>query len=158
MQYLKPRARDLAAITIVTVYVLPIIWWGISAFTPSDALLDLQPDAAPRLHPHAGQLRPHHLGAEAPFSLRGRALPDSVIVALLSTIDRAVGRTAHGLCAFVTFRGQDALLQHGDAATLRAAHCHRLSAGQRSITPLACSTRGWAWRWPMRPSTCPSPC
>ena len=36
--------RDITAIAVVALYLLPILWWGLSAFTPSDALLDVRRD------------------------------------------------------------------------------------------------------------------
>ena len=34
--------RDAAAVVVTSIYVLPILWWGMSAFTPADAMLDLR--------------------------------------------------------------------------------------------------------------------
>jgi multiple sugar transport system permease protein len=79
------RLRDFAAISVVCIYVLPIIWWGLSAFTPSDAMLDplraLTFDYKPTLDYFALTL----FGAGGTIFDSRNSLFDSLIVALLST-------------------------------------------------------------------------
>jgi multiple sugar transport system permease protein len=110
MQYLKPRARDLAAIIIVTVYVLPIVWWGISAFTPTDALLDLprmlRLDFSFTLSNFALVI----MGAEGTIFDSGQSLVDSTIVALLSTTIVLLAALPMAFAfSQMTFRGKIAL-------------------------------------------------
>jgi multiple sugar transport system permease protein len=77
--------RDVAAILVVAIYVLPIVWWGLSAFTPSDALLDvarvLSFDYTPTLDNFALTM----LGAGGTIFDSRQSLIDSIIIALLST-------------------------------------------------------------------------
>ena len=78
--------RDIAAILVVAVYVLPIVWWGLSAFTPSDALLDLARvltfDYTPTLDNFALTM----LGAGGTIFDSRQSLIDSIIIALISTV------------------------------------------------------------------------
>ena len=78
--------RDIAAILVVAVYVLPIVWWGLSAFTPSDALLDLARvltfDYTPTLDNFALTM----LGAGGTIFDSRQSLVDSIIIALISTV------------------------------------------------------------------------
>jgi multiple sugar transport system permease protein len=97
--------RDVTAILVVAVYVLPIVWWALSAFTPSDALLDLRRvltfDYAPTFDNFAVTL----LGESGTiFDSRGSLL-NSIIIALLSTVIVLVAALpmAHALSAF-TFK------------------------------------------------------
>jgi multiple sugar transport system permease protein len=98
-------ARDGAAILVVAVYVLPIVWWGLSAFTPSDALLDvtrvLTFDYKPTLNNFALTM----LGENGTIFDSRQSLLDSIIIALLSTvIVLAAGLPmAHALSSF-TFK------------------------------------------------------
>jgi multiple sugar transport system permease protein len=94
--------RDVTAILVVAVYVLPIVWWALSAFTPSDALLDLRRvltfDYAPTFDNFAVTL----LGESGTiFDSRGSLL-NSIIIALLSTVIVLVAALpmAHALSAF----------------------------------------------------------
>jgi multiple sugar transport system permease protein len=77
--------RDITAVTVVSIYVLPIIWWGLSAFTPTDALLDLHRvltfDYVPTLSNFALTI----FGAGGTIFDSRQSLVDSVIIALLST-------------------------------------------------------------------------
>jgi multiple sugar transport system permease protein len=77
--------RDIAAVFVVTVYVLPIVWWCLSAFTPADALLDLHRvltfDYTPTLSNFALTI----FGVEGTIFDSRQSLIDSVIIALLST-------------------------------------------------------------------------
>ncbi|MBL8792073.1 MAG: carbohydrate ABC transporter permease [Rhizobiales bacterium] len=85
MKNLKARARDAAALLIVTLYVLPIVWWGISAFTPADVLLDLprllRLDFSFTLSNFALVI----MGVEGTIFDSRQSLIDSSVVALLST-------------------------------------------------------------------------
>lgn len=78
--------RDVAAISVVSIYVAPILWWGLSAFTPSDALLDprraLTFDYKPTLEYFALTL----FGEGGSIYDSRDSLRDSLIVALLSTL------------------------------------------------------------------------
>jgi multiple sugar transport system permease protein len=77
--------RDIAAILVVAIYVLPIVWWGLSAFTPSDALLDvarvLTFDYKPTLDNFALTI----LGAGGTIFDSRQSLFDSIVIALMST-------------------------------------------------------------------------
>lgn len=77
--------RDLTAIAVVALYVLPIVWWALSAFTPSDVLLDLPRalsfDYALTLDNFALTL----FGAGGTIFDSRASLFDSLVVALLST-------------------------------------------------------------------------
>lgn len=77
--------RDATAIVVVAIYVMPIIWWGLSAFTPADALLDLQRvltfDYAPTLDNFALTM----LGENGTIFDSRQSLLNSIIIALLST-------------------------------------------------------------------------
>jgi multiple sugar transport system permease protein len=80
------RLRDTTAFLVVSLYVLPIIWWILSAFTPADALLNLTRaltfDYTPTLDNFALTL----FGEGGTiFDSRGSLL-DSLVVALLSTL------------------------------------------------------------------------
>ena len=81
----SPSLRDAAAILVVAIYVLPIIWWGLSAFTPADALLDLHRlltfDYTPTLDNFALTM----LGAGGTIFDSRQSLVDSIIIALIST-------------------------------------------------------------------------
>ncbi len=69
---------------VVTVNLLPIVWWGVSAFTPADALLDVRRmltfDYQPTLDNFAVTL----FGAAGSILDSRQTLIDSVVVALLS--------------------------------------------------------------------------
>ncbi len=77
--------RDIAAVLVVTVYVLPIVWWGLSAFTPADALLDVHRvltfDYTPTLSNFALTI----FGDDGTIFDSRQSLIDSIIIALLST-------------------------------------------------------------------------
>jgi multiple sugar transport system permease protein len=108
----RELVRDVLAVTVVALYVLPIIWWILSAFTPSDALLDIgrmmRLDFTPTLDNFALTI----FGAGGTIFSSGASLRDSVIVALLSTmiVLFAALPMAHALSVF-RFRGQHALLR-----------------------------------------------
>ena len=97
--------RDVVAILVVAIYVLPIIWWGLSAFTPSDALLDvvrvLTFDYTPTLENFALTM----LGAGGTIFDSRQSLIDSIIIGLLSTaiVLTAALPMAYALSSF-TFR------------------------------------------------------
>jgi multiple sugar transport system permease protein len=80
------RARDVSAVLLVSLYVLPLLWWGLSAFTPSDALLDisrmLRFDFSPTLANFALTI----LGVEGTIFDSRQSLIDSTLVALLATV------------------------------------------------------------------------
>lgn len=78
--------RDIAAILVVAVYVLPIVWWGLSAFTPSDALLDLQRVLTFDYTPTLSNFALTMLGAGGTIFDSRQSLIDSIIIALISTV------------------------------------------------------------------------
>jgi multiple sugar transport system permease protein len=77
--------RDLTAISVVGIYVLPIIWWGLSAFTPSDALLDLKRALAFDYTPTFDYFYLTLFGEGGTIYDSRDSLLDSLVVALLST-------------------------------------------------------------------------
>ncbi len=86
---LKPwasRFRDVAAISVVAIYVLPIIWWGLSAITPSDALLDLRRALTFEYQPTFDNFALTLFGEGGTIFDSRQSLIDSLIVALLSTL------------------------------------------------------------------------
>jgi multiple sugar transport system permease protein len=105
------RFRDITAIFVVSLYVLPIVWWAMSAFTPYDALLDLRRvltlDYTPTLDHFALTL----FGAGGTIYDSRDSLVDSVVVALLSTLIAVTAALpmAYALSAFV-FRHKSRLL------------------------------------------------
>lgn len=105
-------SRDVAAIMVVTVYVLPIVWWGLSAFTPPDALLDparmFRFDFSLTLDNFALTM----MGVEGTIFDSRQSLMDSVVVALLSTsiVLLAALPMAYGLSAF-TWRSKGSWLK-----------------------------------------------
>ena len=105
MNSLKSRLRDVVSALIVAAYVLPILWWGLSAFTPADAMLDLHRvltfDYTPTLNNFALTM----LGAGGTIFDSRQSLADSVIVALLSTVIVLIAAApmAYALSVF-TFR------------------------------------------------------
>jgi multiple sugar transport system permease protein len=106
-----PRLRDVTAFSVVAVYVLPIIWWALSAFTPSDALLEprraLTFDYKPTLDYFALTL----FGEGGSIYDSRESLRDSLIVALLSTAVALVAAIpmAYALSTFA-FRHKSRLL------------------------------------------------
>jgi multiple sugar transport system permease protein len=98
----KTLARDVAAICTTGVYVLPILWWVLSAFTPSDALLDLRRMLSFDYTPTLGNFALTILGAEGTIFDSRQTLVDSTIVALLSTLVVVLAAVpmAYGLSAF----------------------------------------------------------
>ncbi len=77
--------RDATAILVVAIYVLPIVWWGLSAFTPSDALLDLTRVLTFDFTPTLSNFALTMLGAGGTIFDSRQSLLDSVVIALLST-------------------------------------------------------------------------
>jgi multiple sugar transport system permease protein len=78
--------RDFAAIAVVTVYVLPIGWWVLSAFTPNDALLDIGRMLRFEFTPTWSNFSVAVFGdGGSIYDSRG-SLISSIIVALLSTM------------------------------------------------------------------------
>jgi multiple sugar transport system permease protein len=77
--------RDVTAVLLVATYMLPIVWWALSSFTPSDALLDLHRmltfDYTPTLDYFALTL----FGEGGTIFDSRESLRDSLVVALLST-------------------------------------------------------------------------
>jgi multiple sugar transport system permease protein len=82
----KTLIRDCAAILLTALYVLPVLWWTLSAFAPADALLDLNRmltlDFTPTLNNFAVTI----LGEQGTIYDSRQSLIDSVIVALISTL------------------------------------------------------------------------
>lgn len=99
--------RDIMAVSVTAVFVLPILWWGLSSITPNDVLLDprrfLTLDFTPTFRHYALAI----LGAGGTIYDSRDSLVDSVIVALLSTAAVLVAALpmAHALSVF-RFRGR----------------------------------------------------
>ena len=110
MRQLKSRARDVSAVVLVSLYVMPLLWWGLSAFTPADALLDiggmLRLDFTPTLSNFALVI----LGVEGTIFDSRQSLIDSTSVALLSSAIVLLAATpmAYALSQ-MTFRGSTTL-------------------------------------------------
>ena len=105
---LKARyLRDAAAIAVTSFYVLPILWWGMSAFTPSDAMLDLRRVLTFDYTPTMDNFALTMLGAGGTIFDSRQSLFNSVIVALLSTIIVLIAALpmAHALSTF-SFRNK----------------------------------------------------
>lgn len=79
------RLRDLTAISVVAVYTLPIIWWALSAFTPSDVLLDLPRALTFDYQPTLDYFALTLFGEGGTIFDSRQSLIDSVVVAMLST-------------------------------------------------------------------------
>jgi multiple sugar transport system permease protein len=77
--------RDTTAFVVVAVYVLPIIWWGLSAFTPSDALLDLRRALTFDYQPTLAYFALTLFGEGGTIYDSRQSLIDSLVVALIST-------------------------------------------------------------------------
>lgn len=78
--------RDVLAVCVVGVFVFPMVWWGLTAVKPADAILDLQSlhwlDFAPTFSNFAVTV----LGAgESVFDSRS-SLIDSCVVSVLATL------------------------------------------------------------------------
>jgi multiple sugar transport system permease protein len=81
----KRMVRDVTAVLVCIVYVIPILWWIVSSFTPTDALLDIDRMLALDFKPTLSNFAVAVFGeAETIFDSR-QSLVDSVVVALLST-------------------------------------------------------------------------
>jgi multiple sugar transport system permease protein len=81
----KRMVRDVMAVLVCIVYVIPILWWIVSSFTPTDALLDIDRMLALDFKPTLSNFAVAVFGeAETIFDSR-QSLVDSVVVALLST-------------------------------------------------------------------------
>ncbi|MFO1034630.1 MAG: carbohydrate ABC transporter permease [Hyphomicrobiales bacterium] len=85
MRHLKSRARDAAALIIVSLYVLPILWWTLSAFAPTEALLDLNRLLTLNFTPTLDYFALTIFGAGGTLFDSRQSLLDSLAVALLST-------------------------------------------------------------------------
>ena len=77
--------RDATAVLVVAIYVLPIIWWGLSAFTPSDALLDLHRVLTFDYTPTFDNFALTMLGENGTIFDSRQSLLNSIIIALIST-------------------------------------------------------------------------
>jgi len=110
MPLLKARARDAAALLLVTLYMLPIVWWGLSAFTPADVLLDLPRFLSLEFSFTLSNFALVILGVEGTIFDSRESLIDSTLVALLSTtiVTSAALPLAYALSQ-MTFRWQKAL-------------------------------------------------
>lgn len=110
MPFLKARARDAAAILLVTLYMLPIVWWGLSAFTPADVLLDLPRFLSMDFSLTLSNFALVILGVEGTIFDSRDSLIDSTLVALLSTaiVTSAALPLAYALSQ-MAFRWQKAL-------------------------------------------------
>ena len=110
MPLLKTRARDAAALLLVTLYMLPIVWWGLSAFTPADVLLDLPRFLSLDFSFTLSNFALVILGVEGTIFDSRESLVDSTLVALLSTaiVTSAALPLAYALSQ-MTFRWQKTL-------------------------------------------------
>ena len=100
----------MSAVLLVVIYVLPILWWGISAFTPADVLLELPRMLSLDFSPTLSNFALVILGVEGTIFDSRQSLIDSTIVALLSTaiVLAAALPMAYALSQ-MTFRWQGAL-------------------------------------------------
>jgi multiple sugar transport system permease protein len=105
MTHAKTLARDATAVAVTAVYVLPILWWVISAFTPADALLDINRMLTLDFTPTLDNFALTIFGGEGTIFDSRSSLVDSIIVALLSTtiVLLAAVPMAHALSSF-TFK------------------------------------------------------
>ena len=85
MRNLIARARDVSAVILVSLYVLPLLWWGLSAFTPADVLLDLPRMLAFDFSPTLSNFALVILGVEGTIFDSRQTLVDSTLVALFAT-------------------------------------------------------------------------
>ncbi len=97
------RLRDITAISVVTLYVLPIIWWGLSAFTPADALLDVKRALSFDYKPTFDYFALTLFGEGGTIYDSRDSLVDSLLVALLSTVIALLAAVpmAYALSTFV---------------------------------------------------------
>jgi multiple sugar transport system permease protein len=79
------RLRDLTAFFVVAVYTLPVIWWALSAFTPSDVLLDLSRALSFDYTPTFDNFALTLFGEGGTIFDSRESLFDSLVAALLST-------------------------------------------------------------------------
>ena len=102
---MRHHIRTMTASVVVAIYVLPILWWGMSAFTPADAMLDLRRVLTFDFTPTLDNFALTMLGAGGTIFDSRQSLVDSVIVALLSTVIVLFAATpmAYALSTF-TFR------------------------------------------------------
>jgi multiple sugar transport system permease protein len=77
--------RDVTAIFVVAIYVLPIVWWALSAFAPYDALLDPNTMLTFNYKPTLNYFAMTMLGVEGTIFDSRQSLVNSIIIALLST-------------------------------------------------------------------------
>ncbi len=84
MRSLPSRLRDGAALLLVTLYMLPIVWWGLSAFTPADVLLDLPRFLRLDFDFTLSNFALVIIGVEGTIFDSRESLIDSTLVALLS--------------------------------------------------------------------------
>ncbi|MFT3671623.1 carbohydrate ABC transporter permease [Aestuariivirga sp.] len=110
MPHLKTRIRDAAALLLVMLYMLPIVWWGLSAFTPADVLLDLPRFLSMDFSFTLSNFALVILGVEGTIFDSRDSLVDSTLVALLSTaiVTSAALPLAYALSQ-MTFRWQKTL-------------------------------------------------
>ena len=80
-----PVLRDISAALVVAVYLLPILWWALSAFAPYDALLDPRTMLTFNYRPTLDYFAMTILGVEGTIFDSRQSLIDSVIIALMST-------------------------------------------------------------------------
>jgi multiple sugar transport system permease protein len=102
--------RDVTAIFVVAIYVLPIVWWALSAFAPYDALLDPNTMLTFNYKPTLNYFAMTMLGVEGTIFDSRQSLVNSIIIALLSTaiILAAALPMAYALSSF-HFKHQAAL-------------------------------------------------
>ncbi len=95
---------------LVSLYVLPLLWWGLSAFTPADVLLDLPRMLALDFAPTLSNFALVILGVEGTIFDSRQTLVDSTLVALLATAISLLAATpmAYALSQ-MTFRWNAAL-------------------------------------------------
>lgn len=78
--------RDTAAVLATALFLLPIVWWVLSAFTPSDALLDLGRFLRFDFQPTLDNFALTVMGSAGTIFDSRSSLVDSLAVALLSTV------------------------------------------------------------------------
>jgi multiple sugar transport system permease protein len=105
------RLRDITAISVVGIYVFPIMWWALSAFTPSDVLLDLKRALSLYYTPTLDYFRLTLFGEGGTIYDSRQSLIDSLIVALLSTLTALLAAVpmAYALSSFA-FRHKSRLV------------------------------------------------
>jgi multiple sugar transport system permease protein len=105
MSLAKTIIRDVVAFIVTAIYVLPLLWWVLSAFTPADALLDITRMLTLDFHPTLDNFAVTIFGVTGSILDSRASLTDSVVIALISTaiVLAAALPMAYALSAF-TFK------------------------------------------------------